>query len=58
MLHFIDCVIVPYVQTTRESLGLDKDHFALALFDVFASHRCESVLQALEKITSNAVLAA
>ena len=49
MLHFIDCVLVPYVQTTRESLGLEKDHFALALFDVFASHRCESVLQALEK---------
>jgi hypothetical protein len=49
MLHFIDHVLVPYVQTTRETLGFDRDHCALALFDVFASHRCESVLQALEK---------
>ena len=49
ILHFIDCVLVPYVQSTKQKLGLDKDNFALALFDVFAAHRCDSVLQALEK---------
>lgn len=45
MLHFIDYVLVPYVQSTKQKLGLDKDHFSL---DVFAAHRCESVLKALE----------
>jgi hypothetical protein len=49
MLHFIDYVLVPYVQSTKQELGLDKDHFSLALFDVFAAHRCKSVLEALEK---------
>ena len=49
MLHFIESVLVPYVQSTRERLGLEKDHFAVALFDVFAAHRCDSVLQSLEK---------
>ena len=49
MLHFIDCVIAPYVQSTRERLGLEEDNFALALFDVFAAHRCDSVLQSLQK---------
>ena len=49
MLHFIDHVLVPYFQTTREMLGLDKDQKTLALFDVFAAHRCDSVLQALQK---------
>ena len=49
MLHFIECVTVPYVQSTRERLGLEEDNFALALFDVFAAHRCDSVLQSLEK---------
>ena len=49
MLHFIDCVLAPYVQSTKERLGLEKDQFALPLFDVLTAHRCESVLQALEK---------
>ena len=49
MLHFIDHVLVPYIQTTRETLGFDSSQHALALFDVFAAHRCDSVLQALER---------
>ena len=49
MVHFIDYVLVPYVQSTRAKLSLDKDHFALALFDIFAAHRCKTVLQALEE---------
>jgi hypothetical protein len=56
MLHFIDCVLVPYVQPTKQTLGFDKDHFSLALFDVFAAHRCERVLQALKNITPNTAL--
>ena len=32
MLHFIECVIVHYVQSTREKLGIEEDNFALALF--------------------------
>ncbi|CAI8035401.1 hypothetical protein GBAR_LOCUS19872 [Geodia barretti] len=34
--------------STKQTLGLDEDHFSLALFDVFAAHMFESVLQALE----------
>ena len=30
-------------------MGLDKDHFAFALFYIFAAHRCKIVLQALEE---------
>ena len=30
-------------------MGLEKDHFALALIDVFAAYRCNAVLQSLEK---------
>ena len=56
MLHFIESVLVPYVQSTRERLGLEKDHFAVVLFKVFTAQRCDSVLQLLEKITSSASL--
>ena len=43
-------VLVPYVQSTREKLSVDKDHFALALFDIFAATcRCKTVIQALEE---------
>ena len=49
MLHFIDHVLVLYIQTTREMLGFDSSQHALALFDVFAAHCCDSVLQALER---------
>ena len=46
MLHFIDHVLVPYFS---EMLGLDKDQKALAILDVFAAHRCDSSLKALER---------
>ena len=49
MLHFIESVIVPYVQSTKERLGLEKDNFALVHFDIFAAHRCDSILQSLER---------
>ena len=50
MLHYIDhnISVVPYVRNIREELGLDSNHCALSLFDVFAVHRYKSVLQSLE----------
>lgn len=48
MLHYIENVLVPYVTQTRKSLGLPESQRALAIFDVFAAHRVERVLQALE----------
>jgi hypothetical protein len=49
MLHYISEVIVPYVEQTREHLQLGPGQKALALFDVFAAHRCASVRDALAK---------
>ena len=46
---FVDKVIVPYVQTQRDSLGLPETQKALLTFDVFAAHRVESVLSKLEE---------
>ena len=50
MLEYIECVIIPYVVETRNELDLPEDQPALAIFDVFAAHRCASVL---EKLQSN-----
>ena len=41
--------MAPYVQVVRESLGLSENHPALAIFDVFAAHRSQLVLDALNK---------
>ena len=50
MLRYIDVVIIaPYVEATRQSLCLLADQCAREIFDVFAAHRCESVLEALKK---------
>lgn len=48
MLDFLDHVIIPYVAATRSKHGLADDHPALAVFDVFAAHRCSSVLKKLQ----------
>ena len=50
MLEYIQNIIIPYVASTRLSLNLPEDQPALAVFDVFAAHRCASVL---EKLKSN-----
>ena len=42
--------LVPYVTKTRQKLELAMDHPALALFDVFKAHRCDTVL---EKVRQN-----
>ena len=49
MLEFLDHVIVPYVNATRAELEFPEDHVALAIFDVFAAHRCSSVLKKLSE---------
>ena len=48
MLEYIDKVIVPYVVKERNRLELADDQPALAIFDVFATHRCSSVLAKLQ----------
>ena len=49
MLRYVEVVIAQFVEATKQSLGLQPDHCALAIFDVFAAHRCNSVLEALNK---------
>ena len=50
MGEYLDEVIIPYVTETRNKLDLadDHPHLALALFDVFAAHRCSTVLEKLQ----------
>ena len=56
MLEFLDNdVIVPYVKQTRSELQLASDQPALALFDVFEAHHCESVLEKLCESYSSSV---
>ena len=49
MLDFIDKVTVPYAADQRQKLKLPVTHPALAIFDVFASHRCKSMLDKLKE---------
>ena len=48
MLEYLDCVIIPYVVETRNALDLPEDQPALCIFDVFAAHRCSTVLGKLQ----------
>ena len=48
MLEYLDCVIIPYVVKTRNTLDLPEDQPVLAIFHVFAAHRCNSVLEKLQ----------
>ena len=49
MLKYIDEVIVPFVQKKRETLELDENHPALAVFDHFKGQLTKKVTDALEK---------
>ena len=49
MIHYIEEVIAPYFRVVRKSLGLSENHSALAVFDVFAAHRSQIVLDTLDK---------
>ena len=48
MVEYLEEIIIPYVTEIRNKLDLADDHAALALFDVFAAHRCSSVLAKLQ----------
>lgn len=49
MLHYIEHVLVPYVTATRLRLELPDTQPALAIFDVFAAHRVQSVKDRLKE---------
>ena len=40
-------VIIPYFSAAQRELELPEDQVCLAIFDAFAAHRCNSVLQKL-----------
>ena len=48
MLEYVESIIIPYVTSTRLAFDLPEDQPALAVFDVFAAHRCASVLEMLK----------
>ena len=48
MLEYLKNIIIPYVTSTRQGLDLPEDQPALALFDVFAAHSSQSVLDTLK----------
>ena len=47
MIEFIEKVFSPYMATERQHMQLPGDTFGLCLWDVFAVHRCQSVLKKL-----------
>lgn len=49
MLRYVDKVIVPYVNEIREELPLDRiNQKAIAIFDIFAAHRTNSLIEKLK----------
>ena len=47
MVEFLDKILVPYIQQTREHMELSPTFPAVAIFDVFAAHHCQSFLDIL-----------
>ena len=47
MMEFVDKILVPYVKQTRERMQLSSSFPAVAIFDVFAAHRCQSFIESL-----------
>ena len=56
MLHYVDNVLTPYLTGTRAQLGLLPDQIALKICDVFAAHRCESLLENLQQTMSKSFM--
>ena len=48
MLHFLEVIVIPYFEKTRESLDLPATAPGVAIFDVFSAHRVDSVKTALK----------
>lgn len=48
-IGYIENIIIPYVQKQRALLGLNDDHCALVLYDVFKGQCTSKVLKMLEE---------
>lgn len=45
MIHYMDKIIVPYVNDIRENLLLGRiNQKVIAIFDIFAAHKTDSLL--------------
>ena len=44
MLEYVNCIIIPYIQSKRKELKLTSDHSALVLFDVFRGQCTEDII--------------
>ena len=49
MIAYLNHIIIPYVNAKRKELGLNQQHPALAIFDVFKGQCTENVFQLLEE---------
>ena len=47
MLEFAEKILLPYVNDTKAALELSQEICAIAFLDVFAAHRCTSILSKL-----------
>ena len=47
MLHFLDNIIIPYINQRREELQT-PDQAALVIFDVYAAHRTDTLITKLQ----------
>ena len=49
MLEYADQVLIPFCSKMRRSMNLPEDQKALAIFDVFAAHRCDSFIDKFQQ---------
>ena len=49
MIVYLNHIIIPYVNAKRKELGLNQEHPALVIFDVFKGQCTENVFQLLEE---------
>ena len=47
-IQHLEIIIIPYIEKTREELGLPEDQMALLIYDVFKGQKTEQYLQLLE----------
>ena len=53
MIRYIEKIVIPYMDSIREGNGNAANRKGLCIFDVFAAHKCPTVL---EKLLSNNLL--
>ena len=56
MLQYIQDIIIPFVDKTRQNIGADEKQPALAIFDHFKGQMTECVIQKLEDNYTHSVL--